>query len=484
MNHMNHECSRREVLKGTGASLALLGMSNALVEQAAAEIATRYDYSPKLRNAPVGVARGVFPGRVVWAHDPKATRWSGDLNSATDQWWMDASTDQTRVDAMVSATLCRLTGTATCDDAWKSIFTYHNDRARGQQKRGYRAGEIVAVKVNLNNSDAAGKGRLVNVSPQVTLAVVRQLVHHAHVAPADVLVYDAQRDIYPGLLTKIWSEFKDVRFVQKGAPNPAHQQNPAYGDTRGLEQAKWVEGVSYSANDYHDAKLIPQQVMDATYLVNLALIKAHSYPYAAAEGGDEGQTAVTMTGKNQFGSIKGTPELHEMINTNKRGTPHAYSPIVDLAAAPNLGAKTILYMLDGLYCARRHMSHPLHFPNAPFNNRVEPYANTDWPASILASLDGVALDSVGLDILYSQTRNNYDENHHPRILIRENADDYLHEEALADRPPSGTAYRQNGKPVASLGVFEHWNNDDNRQYSRNLDPKNGKGIELVYLPLS
>jgi hypothetical protein len=114
---------------------------------------------------------------------------------------------------------------------------------------------------------------------------------------------------------------------------------------------------------------------------------------------------------------------------------------------------------------------------------VAPYENPDWPASILASQDGVALDSVGLDILYSQTKNNEDENHHPRILIRANADDYLQEEALADHPPSGTAYRQNGKLVTSLGVFEHWDSDATRQYSRNKDPRKGKGIELLYIPM-
>ena len=448
---------------------------------AAAEMATRYNFAPQTHNVAFGEARGVFPGRVVWARDPQAAHWNGEIGSSADQWWMDSSTDQGRVDAMVSTALRKLTGAASDEAAWKKIFSYYNRRSRGLEQ-GYRAGEIVAVKVNLNNSGVEGPGNIVNVSPQVALAVVRQLVDQAHVPAGNIVVYDARRDIYPGLLQKVWGEFKDVRFVQADAPAPKQPKNPGYGDYHGLEQAQWVEGVSYSANSYHDAKLIPKQIMDATYLVNLALLKAHSYPYAAAEGGDEGQTGVTMTGKNHFGSIKGTPELHEAINTNQKGTPHAYSPIVDLAASPNLGAKTILYMLDGLYAARRHQSYPLHFPNAPFNNRVEPYANTDWPSSILASLDGVALDSVGLDILYSQTKNNEDQNHHARILIRENADDYLQEEALADHPPSGTAYLQNGKPVTSLGVFEHWDNDLSRQYSRNKDPKNGEGIELIYLP--
>ncbi len=451
----------------------------------AAAIVTRYDFQPKQRNVPLGVARGVFPGRVVWARDPKAAHWSGDIASKTDQWWMDSNNDQARVDAMLSTTLRKLTGAATDDQAWTAIFTYYNASKRGLHKTGYRPGEIVAVKVNLNNSSVKGPDNIVNVSPQVALAMVRQLVNHAHVPAGNIVVYDARRDIYPGLLTKIWTEFKDVRFVQADPPDPAQPKNPGYGDYHGLEAANWVEGIHYSANNdtYHDAKLIPQQIMDATYLVNVALLKAHSYPYAAAEGGDEGQTAITMTGKNNFGSIKGTPELHSAINTNQQGTPHAYSPIVDLSASPNLGAKTILYVLDGLYCARRHQSYPLHFPNAPFNNRVEPYANPDWPSTLLASLDGVALDSVGLDILLSQTKNNLDANNHPRIMIRENADDYLQEEALPDHSPSGTVYMQNGKPVASLGVTEHWNNDAARQYSRNLAPKSGNGIELLYLPM-
>jgi hypothetical protein len=148
----------------------------------------------------------------------------------------------------------------------------------------------------------------------------------------------------------------------------------------------------------------------------------------------------------------------------------------------NLGAKTIVYALDGLDCARRHISSPLHHPNPPLFSRVQP--KTDWPASLRAWLDGVAIDSVGLDMLDSQRKNNLDENGHPRIMMQENADDYLMEEALAENPPSGGQYRQDGEPVKSPGVFEHWNREQTRQYSRNKGPKHGRGIELLYLPVS
>ena len=447
--------------------------------------APKWDWQPDAINAPIGVARGIFPGRVVWTRDAAATKWAGNWKQNFDQWWTDENTDQARVDAMVSATLHHLTGASTDEEAWEAIFKYYNLKSRGMDRRGYQPGEVVAVKINLNNCEGPNKvDNKIDASPHMVLAMVRQLVNRAHVAPRDIVVYDAKRWAFPAMLTKVWSEFKDVRFVQEKTPNGSQPKNPGYGDFHGLESADWVEGVAYSADSFKDAKLIPKQIFDATYLVNFALLKAHSFPYNTMENGDNGQTAVTMTGKNHFGSIKGTPELHADINTTQKGTPHAYSPMVDLAASPNLGGKTILFMLDGLYVGRKWRSYPQHFPNPPFNNRVEPYENPDWPACLLASLDGVAIDSVGLDILYSQTKNNTDPvNNEPRILIRENADDYLHEMADPQHAPSKTAYMQNGKPIASLGVHEHWDSDATRNYSRNLDPVNGKGIELVYLPL-
>jgi len=447
---------------------------------------TDFNFIPTTPNSPVGVARGINPGRVVWARDPQATKWAGHWRDKSDQWWLDENTDQSRVDAMLNVTLIKLTGATTSEKAWQAIFEYYNKNKRQLEKRGYQPGEVVAVKINLNNSTGSAKqDNFIDASPQSVLAMVRQLVNQAHVRQQDILVYDARRYIPPYILTKVWSEFKDVRFLQQPAPKEIQPRHPVYGDYSRLESAdsSWVEGIAYSNGKYKDAKLIPKQIFDATYLVNLAILKAHSYPYNEMDGGDNGQTGLTMTGKNHFGSIKGTPELHPAINTDKEGVKNAYSPLVDLASSPNLGSKTILFVLDGLYCGRKWQSYPQHFPNPPFNNRVEPYENPDWPASILASMDGVALDSVGLDILFAQTKNNNDEKGRPRILIRANADDYLFEMAQPDHAPSGTVYKQDGQVVTSLGVHERWDGDATRRYSRNLDPVNGKGIELIYLPL-
>jgi hypothetical protein len=443
-----------------------------------------WNFIPAKPNEPVGIARGINPGRVVWARDPQATRWAGNWKQKDDQWWLDANTDQARVDAMLSATLLKLTSATNGERAWQAIFEYYNQNSRGMPQRGYQPGEVVALKINLNNSEDGVKAdNYTDASPQMVLAMIRQLVNQAHVRSQDIIVYDVRRLIPPYILTKVWSEFKDVRFIQASPPKASQPKNPGYGDYHGLETPDWVEGVVYSNGKYKEAKLIPKQVSDATYLVNLALLKAHSYPYNNMEDGDSGQTAISMCGKNHFGSIKGPWELHSMINPDQEAVKNAYSPLVDMAASPNLGAKTILFVLDGLYSGRKWRTYPVHFPNPPFNNRVEPYENPDWPASVLASMDGVALDSVGLDILFAQTKNNSDTNGHPRILLRANADDYLFEMAQPDHAPSGMVYKQDGKVVASLGVHERWNSDATKQYSRNLDPAKGKGIELIYLPM-
>ncbi|MDR3653389.1 MAG: DUF362 domain-containing protein [Paludibacter sp.] len=447
--------------------------------------AVGFDWKPGPSNQPIGVAAGIYPGRVVMVRDPRATKWAGNWKKDEDQWWLDKNTDISKVSEMLSVTLQKLTETKKDKDAWDKIFKYYNKNTRGIENQGYKQGEVVAVKINLNNSGASKVDNQTDASPQTVLALVRQLVNQAGIPQKDIIVYDARRQIYPYMLLSVWKEFKDVRFLQWGDPKKEQPVNPGYGDYTGLEAADWVEGITYSAGSFKDAKLIPRQIKEATYMINFALLKLHSYPYNYMEDGDEGQTAVTMSGKNHAGSIKGTPELHDYLDTKKMGTKNAFSPLVDLASSPNLGGKTILYLLDGLYCGRKWRTYPLHFPNPPFNNKVVPYENPEWPACLLASFDCVAIQSVGLDIMYAQSKNNTEPTYHnvPRILVRDNADDFLREMATPENAPSGVKYMQGGKPVKSLGVFEHWNNDKDMKYSRNLDPKKGKGIEFIFIPL-
>jgi hypothetical protein len=146
----------------------------------------------------------------------------------------------------------------------------------------------------------------------------------------------------------------------------------------------------------------------------------------------------------------------------------SYNGLVDLNGHEQTGGKTLLYLIDGLY-ATKHNEYRLDpsckWESAPFNK--------NWTASLLASQDGVAIDSVALDFLRNE----------PTLatIVTGAVDNYLHEMAQANQPPSKTVYdpEKDGKPLASLGVHEHWNNAADKQYSRNLG--SGAGIELVAL---
>jgi len=444
-----------------------------------------FDWKPGESNKPIGIARGIFPGRVVMSRNPKATKWAGNWRKHEDQWWLAKNTDVEKVEEMLSVTLQKLTGAKSDRESWVNIFQYYNKKSRGLSKRGYQPDEVVAVKINLNNSSGNKSDNQTDATPQMVLAMVRQLVNKAHVPQNKIIVYDARRTIAPAILTGVWAEFKDVRFVQEREAGQEQPINPAYGTHHGIEASDWQEGLSYSAGNFREAKQIPRQIIEATYLVNLALLKVHSYPYNYMEDGGDGETGVTMSGKNHFGSIKAPWELHAIINPQRSAGKNEYSPLVDMASSPNLGGKTILFVLDGLYCGRKWRSYPIHFPNPPFKNKATPYENPEWPSCVLASLDEVAIESVGLDILYAQSKNNIEPTYHnvPRILFRDNTADYLYEMATPDHAPSGTKYMQGGKQVRSLGVHEHWDNDLTMRYSRNLDPKKGAGIEFIYIPL-
>ena len=60
-------------------------------------------------NEPIGVAQGLYPGRVVWVHDPEVTDWPGP---GTGERWHE-HVDQAVANRMVSDALRTYTGAAT-----------------------------------------------------------------------------------------------------------------------------------------------------------------------------------------------------------------------------------------------------------------------------------------------------------------------------------------------------------------------------------
>ena len=383
-------------------------------------------------NTPMGIARGIHPGRVAWAFDSKAAAWDGKKGLYSDA----DNNSQTRVDDMVEGVVMALTTMSTPKDAWNQLFCTFNEK-KGKGYVGYKPGEKIAVKINLNDN---GGSNIIDATPQSVLALLHQLVDVAGVPQECITVYDAQRRGISAVYT----------YVEPLYPNVIYQNWGGF-----------VPDVITYSSEITDAgaRSLAKAAYSADYMINMALMKRHSQPTDKWRDG-AGQTGITCTGKNQFGSIGYVPPLHFSIRdwSSKRGM-GTYNCIVDLMAHERIGENTLLYLVDAMYVNPKHNGKAVKFKRAPFNN--------GWTSSFLASNDPVAIESVVLDFIFSE------------LPLAANADNFLHEAANIGNPPSGIKYV--GADLRSLGVHEHWNNPDDRQYSRNLGI--GDGIELYRVAL-
>jgi hypothetical protein len=406
----------------------------------------------------LGVGRGIFPGRVVWAHNPQASMW----DAKTGFWWDDTFTDRNLVGEMLSYSLRQLTGQSSDKAAWDALFTHF--KTQHGKTGGYQPGEKIAIKANLNGTKThAGTRNDSFVSPAVAFALLNQLVQTG-VNPGDITVYDASRAVPDPLVEACrTSELAGVRFADFIG-----------GDGREICRRDLSQPVRWSVDTQGNPAYLPTVVTEADYLINVALLKGHSL------------AGVTLTAKNHFGTLmddwNGEPTINPPQGANLHGFVAAYdvqgppewswpqapmgsyNPLVDLIGHPDLGGKTLLFMVDALYGVENQnaeLSNKSLFQSAPFDNH--------WSSSLLLSQDPVALDSVGADILVNEPA----AVTHPDVLPKDSTyQNYLHEAALADDPPSKTAYN-----LPSLGVHDHWNNFTEKKYGRNLGLS--EGIELI-----
>ena len=384
--------------------------------------------------SPLGVPRGVVPGRVTWAHDPAAVTWDG-----TGSRWTDANNNQATIDRMVSDSIRGLTNQKSDAQAWSAMF-HHFNRTHGHGNTGYKAGEKIAIKPNLNNTTDHGTINRLNSSSHVILSLVRQLTGPGKVPQSSITVFDSSRFIPGNLYEKIHGEFPGVVFVDH------------IGGNGGLKAEFKPNAIPFSISS-RNASGLDTIVTEAAYLIDAALLKGHV------------SSGVTLCAKNLFGATSIDPDWHKNAHDGFRHNVDcsaSYAAFVDYLGHKDLGEKTFLFLIDGLHGSDNADGPPRRkWKMAPFNDA--------WPSSIFMSFDGVAIDSVGFDFLTSEW---------PDLVDIANANNYLREAVLANDPPSKMVYdpERDGVRCRSLGVFEHWNNGTERKYSRNLGRANG--IEL------
>lgn len=411
---------------------------------------------PEGVNSPMGIARGSYPGRVAWMQDFSTTRWDG----VTGQWWEDRNTDQIKVNQMLSATIKGFTNTKSVKAAWDKLFKFNN-KLKGLGEIGYKKGEKIVIKLNLNPT---GKPEEVWTdrgypSPQMVYALVSQLIETLGVSGKDIMLSDPSRFIGGPIVDKIRAnpspEFQDV-IIEVSNASGLKGYRTAEPDSTALVWFNMPDGSRYKM-------CFPKSFTEASYIINYSLVRPHRV------------FGITSAAKNHFGSVWSFEKqlfnpsflhafaLWDYPTPNKMKDPHS-APVLLGHKITNM--KTVLYLADGLYTAL-NQSKPI-VRMSSFNN--------DWFSSLIISQDPVALESVVYDFISNE----------PNLIngnpsFNGNQDNQFQECALANNPPSGTTYdpENDGRELESLGVHEHWNNSKDRKYSRNLGL--GNGIELFQI---
>jgi hypothetical protein len=434
---------------------------------------------PDGANNPMGQGMGIIPGRVVWAWNPEAT--NADCNNTPgNAFWDYKNNDTLLIRGMVEESLAELTGTSGLKAAWDSVFTHHNRKKSGEN-RTFQPDETIFIKINqgtaswLLTAQEKANGFAIQSSgdvqpswranhyattetgPFVVLNILRQLVNIAGVPQENIIIGDPMAHIYHHNFQVWYNEFPGVKYADKTTEDfnrtfimPAFEPAMQYSDKG--------EVLNETEESFFE------EMEAADYMINVACLKSH------IRGG------ITLGTKNHFGSItrSGASHLHPaLVSTSNNGLDQSnagynkYRVLVDIMGHKYLGANTMLFIVEGLYGgSESEVKPPRKWNMAPFNGH--------WSSSVFMSLDQVALESVCYDFLRSEFDGVNQPENYPNWT---GVDDHLHQAASPDNWPAGIEYNPDGSGVlTSLGVHEHWNNPQDKKYSRNLGT--GNGIEL------
>ncbi|UCH14145.1 MAG: DUF362 domain-containing protein [Bacteroidales bacterium] len=406
---------------------------------------------------PIGEAYGISPGRVVWMWDPNAT--DETCENVPDDYWFD-NTDQAVVDNMLEKAIKYLAVQDSIADAWDALFRYFN-KTHGNGDKGYTAGEKIYVKINLTNSSngMSGTQRVDNfermdATPELVLSILMQLIENAGVAQSDIYIGDPFRTFRDSYWDMCHTVYPDVNYCDGDGLNGRHKI-----------QATTEDLMKFSDGRY-DWR-IPQEYVNATYFINMPCLKTHD------SGG------ITLAAKNHQGSVlqdgaqtsgQSAWNMHYSLpdHDDTDGGNHRYRHLVDYIGHEHLGGKTMLNIVDGIWAGKSWQGWVEKWQMAPFND--------DYPSSLFLSQDNLAIESVCFDFLLTEYEN---RSAGEKYSWMAGTSDYLVQAADPDNWAPGVTYdpEGDGSPLGSLGVYEHWNNAADMQYTRDLGT--GDGIEFI-----
>lgn len=415
-------------------------------------------------NDPIGVAKGAEPGRVVWVWNNDATDENFTPGNSSSKWWI-YHTNAEVVDDMLYNAITTYAGKTDLAESWDVLFKYFN-KQHDKGEVGYQKGEKIYIKINLTNSCCAVSGtkktgnfNRMDSTPEVMLALLKQLIETVGVAQEDIFLGDPFRTFRNEYWDVCHSVYSNVVYCDGNGKNGRHQTVP-------------TKDHKIFFSDGKLAYRIPSEYLESAYFINLPALKSHDSGGvtlgAKTHQGSILQDGAGADGQSAFDMHYALPD-HDATN----GGSHRYRHLVDYLAHEQMGGKTLVTIIDGIWAGRSWEGFVEKWNMEPFNG--------DYPSSLFVSQDKVAIDAVCFDFLLAEYKNKPSDQKYPYMA---GTDDYLYQAADPANWANGITYdpENDGTTVGSLGVYEHWNNATDKQYSRNLGT--GDGIELIAVNLS
>jgi len=333
--------------------------------------------------------------KVVHVHSSNATNW----NLQTDYW---NYVNQATIDSMVDQGMIQLTGAGSVPDAWRSILP------------NYQQGQGIAIKVSFNNTNSCDEnsGEIDSVIEPVN-AIIRGLLSIG-IQQSDIWIYETIRALPYRFVNAC--NYNNVVFFDNGSCG-RNQTTFSSNDPNAVVQFSPPSGNPPTLR-------INDVLIDATYLINMPIMKRHS------------MAGVSLAFKNHYGTTQKPDGLHIWSSLDSGSYSPYYSPFIDIYNNPHVGAKTILTIGDGLFSTTSHHHGPPR-PWQTFGNQV--------PNSLFFSKDTVATDCVMTDLLTSEfTANESIGDIDPRsgeyLILAENAGFGTYERGDPWANPSGSGY--------------------------------------------
>jgi hypothetical protein len=264
-----------------------------------------------IANTPIGVARGIFPGRVVWSRNPDATNENCGNSQFGDAYYLPKNTNMEIVNGMVQSSILNLTGKSSVREAWDTLFVYFNIK-KGKGTVGYQTGEKIFIKTNGIGSTVVDSSNHAitdltsyveaRTSPQPVLAILRELINDCGIPQENISVGDPQRDCQ-NEYWDIWhTEFPNVKYIcYKGGQGRTKSVKGAaasvfYSDKGAvLRSGSWSD-MSVGNPEYKDT--LYTVIEQADYLIYVGAFKVHE------------RAGITLIGKCNFGSHTRSNAMH------------------------------------------------------------------------------------------------------------------------------------------------------------------------------